>query len=158
MARGVRPRRHPALQEQSEALCRARRALRRRQRWWWHTSAGRSSGWRPRSSSRARTSGWTRPWRRSTAPSDLFEFIVKKHGADRTLFASDSPWSDTAEAAEMIRGPATSPTRKRRASCTAPPRNSSGASARVLADGRVCPNMSIALLNSRVRDVHSIHV
>lgn len=37
-------------------------------------------------------------------PKDLFEFIVKKHGADRTLFASDSPWSDTAEAAEMIRG------------------------------------------------------
>ena len=35
-------------------------------------------------------------------PKDLFEFIVKKHGADKTLFASDSPWSDTAEAAEMI--------------------------------------------------------
>ena len=37
-------------------------------------------------------------------PKDLFEFIVKKHGADRILFASDSPWSDTAEAADMIRG------------------------------------------------------
>ena len=36
-------------------------------------------------------------------PKDLFEFIVKKHGADRILFASDSPWSDTAEAADMIR-------------------------------------------------------
>lgn len=36
-------------------------------------------------------------------PRDLFEFIVKKHGADRILFASDSPWSDTAEAVEMIR-------------------------------------------------------
>lgn len=36
-------------------------------------------------------------------PKDLFEFIVKKHGADRVVFASDSPWSDTAEAAEMIR-------------------------------------------------------
>ena len=36
-------------------------------------------------------------------PKDLFEFIVKKYGADRILFASDSPWSDTAEAADMIR-------------------------------------------------------
>ena len=36
-------------------------------------------------------------------PKDLFEYIVTRHGADRILFASDSPWSDTAEAAEMIR-------------------------------------------------------
>ena len=36
-------------------------------------------------------------------PKDLFEYIVTRHGADRILFASDSPWSDTAEAADMIR-------------------------------------------------------
>ena len=30
-------------------------------------------------------------------PQDLFEAIVEKHGADRVLFASDSPWSDAAE-------------------------------------------------------------
>ena len=36
-------------------------------------------------------------------PQDLFEYIVKHHGADKILFASDSPWSDTAEAVEMIK-------------------------------------------------------
>lgn len=37
-------------------------------------------------------------------PRDLFEFIVKKHGSDKILFASDSPWSAAAEEAERLRG------------------------------------------------------
>ena len=37
-------------------------------KWWSRTSAGRNSGWRRRSSSPARMSIWTLPWRRSIAP------------------------------------------------------------------------------------------
>ncbi|MBE6634061.1 MAG: amidohydrolase [Ruminococcaceae bacterium] len=34
---------------------------------------------------------------------DLFRAILRKHGADRVLFASDCPWREIAEEAEIIR-------------------------------------------------------
>lgn len=37
-------------------------------------------------------------------PRELFESIVKKHGADKVLFASDSPWSDAAVEIERLKG------------------------------------------------------
>lgn len=36
-------------------------------------------------------------------PRELFEAIVEKHGADKVLFASDSPWSAAAEEAARLR-------------------------------------------------------
>ena len=36
-------------------------------------------------------------------PKELFKAIVDKHGADKVLFASDSPWSDAAEEAARLR-------------------------------------------------------
>ena len=36
--------------------------------------------------------------------SDMFKAIVEKHGADRVLFGTDSPWSDQSEAISDIEG------------------------------------------------------
>lgn len=36
-------------------------------------------------------------------PQALFEAIVEKHGADKILFASDSPWSDAAEEVKRLK-------------------------------------------------------
>ena len=39
---------------------------------------------------------------RST-PKERFEEMIRKHGEDKILFASDSPWSSIANDAEIIR-------------------------------------------------------
>ena len=36
-------------------------------------------------------------------PSDLFVRMVHRHGADRILFGTDSPWADQADAVAHIR-------------------------------------------------------
>jgi len=45
-------------------------------------------------------------------PNDLFERIVRKHGADKILFATDSPWNDQGASVRQLRSTALTDTEK----------------------------------------------
>lgn len=71
-------------------------------KWSWRTSADRNNGWKSQNSSRGkRVDGHL--YGDAILSERPLRVHREKHGADRVVFASDSPWSDTAEAAEMIR-------------------------------------------------------